>query len=261
MLADGPGPLYQYFSGKHARARGLRSLRVAATATRPDAAAMEDACRKLADLDTSSSTLARALAAEYTAGADAVDAEVAAGGVTQDPSFPAQPASYRFHPNATKRLAQGDFRRMIEDATLPLRERRPTLTEEEYLRSTTGWLARMQPNLVGRRVYGQLVGTIAVMSRGAARDAADLRATRVALALTAHRLRTGALPSRLDELSALGAIPCDPFDGAPIRYDASRRLVWVLGTDLTDDGGTATPCDGVEEVRWKSPDPGWQLPD
>ena len=36
----------------------------------------------------------------------------------------------------------------------------------------------------------------------------------------------------------LPAVPRDPFDGAPFRYSAERRLVYSVGENLVDDGGT-----------------------
>ena len=33
-------------------------------------------------------------------------------------------------------------------------------------------------------------------------------------------------------------VPRDPYDGAPFRYSAEKGLVWAVGTNLTDEGGS-----------------------
>ena len=53
--------------------------------------------------------------------------------------------------------------------------------------------------------------------------------------------RRGRLPASLDELVTAGilkAAPTDPFSGGELRYDFKRRVVWSVGEDLKDDGGT-----------------------
>jgi hypothetical protein len=49
---------------------------------------------------------------------------------------------------------------------------------------------------------------------------------------------------------SLPAVPRDPFDGAPFRYSAGRRLVYSVGENLVDDGGT----DGRQQGRRRAKD-------
>lgn len=44
-------------------------------------------------------------------------------------------------------------------------------------------------------------------------------------------------------LFAGGAIwlPNDPFDGEPVRYDAQRAILYSVGEDFRDDGGSTYP--------------------
>jgi hypothetical protein len=39
----------------------------------------------------------------------------------------------------------------------------------------------------------------------------------------------------------LEAVPIDPFSDEPLRYSRERRLVWSVGANETDEGGTAEP--------------------
>jgi hypothetical protein len=75
------------------------------------------------------------------------------------------------------------------------------------------------------------------------RCAADssLSATQTLIALRAYQLETQALP---DDLAALvphylDSIPLDAFDGAPIRYSRSNRVVYSIGIDGRDSEGVA----------------------
>jgi hypothetical protein len=44
----------------------------------------------------------------------------------------------------------------------------------------------------------------------------------------------------------LSEVPLDTFDGKPIRYDAERRLLWLVGEDLIDQGGSTKIRPGEE---------------
>jgi hypothetical protein len=74
-----------------------------------------------------------------------------------------------------------------------------------------------------------------------ARHAAQLRAARTALAVERYRRTRGPLPQKLDDLvpEFMDAIPIDPFDGKPMRYNKLERgyVVYCIGPDGDDDGG------------------------
>jgi len=71
---------------------------------------------------------------------------------------------------------------------------------------------------------------------------AHLRLARAAIAVALVRLRDGKLPDSLAAIVAPGLlsdVPLDPFDGAPLRYDAAKGRLWSVGSDMKDDGGDA----------------------
>ena len=66
------------------------------------------------------------------------------------------------------------------------------------------------------------------------------RGTRLALALRLYEQEHGELPERLDALVPvwIEAVPVDPYDGQSFRYHRVRRLVYSIGPNRRDDGGS-----------------------
>lgn len=79
------------------------------------------------------------------------------------------------------------------------------------------------------------------------RQEASRRATNLALSIHAHRLRTGAWPSRLDDLPAdeIGSAREDPFSGRDFGYHVTESgpVLYSVSENGTDDGG-------VHSARW-----------
>jgi hypothetical protein len=71
----------------------------------------------------------------------------------------------------------------------------------------------------------------------------------VLLAAERHRLEVGRLPDSIAALvpKYLSTHPTDPFNGEPLlcRREADRFIVYSVGSDLNDDGGT---------FDWENPD-------
>ena len=68
----------------------------------------------------------------------------------------------------------------------------------------------------------------------------DVAGTRIMLACRLFELEKGRMPEKLEELvpQLLPAVPADPFDGKPMRYNADRKVIYAVGPDLIDSGGS-----------------------
>ena len=68
-----------------------------------------------------------------------------------------------------------------------------------------------------------------------------LAGTRLVLAIQAYELKTGGLPQSLQELvpDCIDAVPLDDFDGLPMRYSREKMIIYSVGTDLADSGGSS----------------------
>jgi hypothetical protein len=101
-------------------------------------------------------------------------------------------------------------------------------------------------NLIGRYqaavALRQLAGAV-VAELARAQELEAQRAVLVtALALLRYEARRGALPGRLSALTRAGLLkrlPNDPYTGTALRYRPPTRLVWSLGADGVDDGGSS----------------------
>ncbi len=72
-----------------------------------------------------------------------------------------------------------------------------------------------------------------------ASSSAAIRQARAVLLLRAFELDHGRPADSLEELIPhyWPSVPADPYDGKPLRYDASTRKVWCVGPNLIDEKG------------------------
>jgi hypothetical protein len=138
-----------------------------------------------------------------------------------------------FKPNETKHLLCEDIGFLVSAASLPHHERVP-LDAGKYETSGLG-------SLTGD---GKVIAEHVVFRYESILTRADLlrfqnAATLSLLALQLARAETGALPASLDEIVPryLPSVPLDPFDGKPLRYSASKQVIYSVGTDAKDAGG------------------------
>jgi type II secretory pathway pseudopilin PulG len=95
-----------------------------------------------------------------------------------------------------------------------------------------------------------LLPALSQVSVKAAEAAARIRIAQAALAVERYRLQhANALPGALSELSPtfLEAVPTDPFDGQPLRYQklpTRGYVIYSIGKDRKDDQGAAKAADG-----------------
>ncbi len=118
----------------------------------------------------------------------------------------------------------------------------------------TAWkktLFYIQPNSMGREfVYMGMSAYCRVLVQKC-RAEASIAATRIIIALNRYLREEGSLPDDLQALvpKYIPEVPVDPFDCKPFRYSKSEGIVYSVGEDLIDSGGSLE--DIVFEVRWR----------
>ena len=88
---------------------------------------------------------------------------------------------------------------------------------------------------------------------------------RVAIALERHRLATGQFPEHLAALTPqfLAKLPHDVINGQPLKYrrtDNGSFLLYSVGWNEKDDGGSVVLSKDGKNVNWKEGDWVWRYP-
>ena len=142
----------------------------------------------------------------------------------------------RIQPNRTARDLDARTRDSLPLIDLLPQQRPPMPPEPRY--AWECWLP--SPNCVGKSFALGAANT----NRGAieSEDLAEARHSLVAVVVALARFRLdhgNTLPSTLADLvpGYLPAVPRDPFDGKPVRYDTPKGHLWSIGLDLADHGG------------------------
>ena len=74
-------------------------------------------------------------------------------------------------------------------------------------------------------------------------------ATRLLMAIKMFKTDLSTYPSSLVDLipDYIIEIPVDPYDGKPIRYSSSKKIIYSVGQDLIDSGGSTG--DNLEKMK------------
>ena len=144
------------------------------------------------------------------------------------------PMDYFYHHNRTVTDLAREARAFATTcATLP---DHPERAVEPELPSYPS--ALLLPNGVGRLLVSVAPSQFRFAMEICGQDA-RVAATQAIVALRGWRDDHGGLPDRLTELvpDYLDALPRDPFDGEPLRYDPENGWLYSVGADLVDAGG------------------------
>ena len=145
-------------------------------------------------------------------------------------------SGYIFQPHETLGIIQNDFRSLIQSvprtyAQMDIRD------EPKFGQHWTDWV---RPNALGQ-LY-RLLMRPAMSHTLIARCRAEcmLSGTKLVVACNRFRREKGRWPDTLQNLvpGYLPEVPRDPFDGQPFRYSTEKGIVWSVGENLTDEGGS-----------------------
>ena len=153
-------------------------------------------------------------------------------------------SSYFFKPHAAQRELRDVFRRMIRSVSLTYAQIDPNLGRV----FGRGWTEWIRPNVVGRLLRIMLIPPAGITLERKCRYESLLAGAKLATACHRYAQENGRLPETLQALvpEYLAAVPRDPYDGEPFRYSAEKGLVWSVGKNLTDEGGS-TRVPGSEQ--------------
>jgi hypothetical protein len=197
---------------------------------------------------------AEALRAEYRRFANIIDA-LADGSKEDLPEDFSKTAGLRgpllrlaLKRNETKRLFADTLRPLIRSA---LDGKLPE-PEEKRPAGVSWWPPR---NVIGRVIHELTMFSMGLVFEKVAVQDVRLAQARLAWALKAFHESRGDLPASLAELvpDFLDAVPADPFDGEPLRYSKEKRMVWSIGKDRIDAGGSEEEDDAAARADNSEP--------
>ena len=143
---------------------------------------------------------------------------------------------YFFQPQATLRAVREKHRQAIRDAALPYAQA-DVADEPRFGQSA---LQLLRPNSIGEFFRRVVVVPAGRTLETKCRAECLLAGAKLAVACNRFEREKNRRPESLAELvpEYLGEVPRDPYDGAPFRYSAKKGLVWSVGKNLTDEGGS-----------------------
>lgn len=151
-------------------------------------------------------------------------------------------------------LTQASFLEAAREVLEPVAEETLPLSREAADRIRPAYNAFVNP--VGR-VLAARPDVVDFSARRIFQARVEREATRTLLALRLHRIERGHWPVRLEELVEARLLPTPPrdaFSGGLLRYDRARLVLWSVGADGRDDGGTSS-----SEGRWQQDDAVWKI--
>jgi hypothetical protein len=249
-IETGPAPTVVYWFGSELKLRGLTQLRNMLSRASLTSTTLAGYVRALEGWDVPPDALDEALRVDYQLDCAGVDS-LATGRLSLR-DFPCSRPLPSGHlmllkPNKTKRMLARGYRALLTNIRQP------------YCRATLSEIPDLFDTLVAARAHasgngkGWIYCAITVpparlLQEYKCRERCAVAATRILIALKCYKLEHGELPETLDALvpEYFEAVPLDDFDGKPMKYSRDKRVVYAVGTDLTDNGGIAE--DGREDI-------------
>lgn len=161
--------------------------------------------------------------------------------------------SYYFRPNKTKNLFASYARERIGNTdkfcnnikNVDIQMQAPSSYAEVYL----------SENIIGKILHDITAISLSPVNTKKCNEDSLVSATQAIIAIKAYKNDNGDYPRSLEQLvpDYLSSVPLDYFDGNPLRYSKEDKILYSIGEDLKDEGGSAG------EDWKKMPDPTFKI--
>lgn len=262
MLQDGPRAVWMnYLVGLAIKEIGFHRLRAMIADLTLSPEILKDYLVKLDQFEANEEGLIRAMKMEYIMFANLKTKEewgklkVEKEEIPRWIRVPLSKFDWLYKPNQTQGLLAESFRSFINKVKKDYYyEMRPT---DEFL--VSGFFCEERDliqlafieNMIGKILHDMMIPAFDRALEFKHLEDFSVRGTQLLLALRAHQIETGKLPFSLAELVPryLSEIPRDPFDGELIRYCLEKGIIYSVGKDLKDSGGS----EGEDWARMQDP--------
>lgn len=243
QVEGGQGFLIHYMTGIGLKELGLKRLREILPATALSRDVLAAFISDLGKYSPDPNALVEVLKLHYTS----FSAEMEAAGSLGSPLVP---YSYSLKPNRTQGLIAQALRALIHRAGKTYAE-----ADSELARfgASLGGTRIFSPNRIGNRLLELHLQRIRPLFVDVCSEKASLAATQLLIALKCYQAKNGRLPASLSDLvpEYFPVVPKDPFDGKDMKYSQEKKILWSVGFDLVDAGGTFKQEDDSREPAFK----------
>lgn len=249
MIENSPRPiLIQYLVGMAIKGIGLERIRTITAETTLPSELFKNYINQLEEFKTSKEGLINALKMEYMGQSTIIDElatdkydinsliSIMGGGIEETPpKGRIIRSSYYFKPNQTKRLFAESYRLMFEGRFQELESQ--IRKESVAIMPPLGFIF---PNSIGKVIYSMVAVSLEGAFERESTESFSTAGTQLLLALKGYKMENGNLPNNLSELvpEYFSEVPKDPSDGKPIRYLPEKKIIYSVGQDLKDSGGS-----------------------
>lgn len=260
MIEDCRGGVVNYLTGATVKHIGLSRLRTMLPTATLEPELLRGYIEELGRYKASEKGLAYAFRLEYMIASKTV-VDVTAGELKledlgrEGTEYPKSlKMGYFFQPNKTRRIFAQTHRILIEN--IP-----KTYVEAEHLElpDRSGRFGTVKlflsVNVIGKILYEMIIPGLDGIQMQKCRENISVSATQLLLAIKCHKNETRELPQSLGELVPVyfEEIPEDDFDGGPMKYSAQKKIIYSVGYDLEDSGGSE------RGELWKTEDPTFRI--
>ncbi len=146
--------------------------------------------------------------------------------------------NYYFQPNKTKLLFAEYARANIKSANKSCGEIKAT--QVRPLAPTNPAKLYIEENAIGKIIHDVVAASLTSVSTKKCQEDLLIGATQAMIVIKAFKNDTNNYPVSLNELvpNYLSSVPQDPFDGKSLRYSATKKVLYSVGEDLNDSGGS-----------------------
>lgn len=159
--------------------------------------------------------------------------------------------SFYFKPNKTKALFADYARAQIENADKPCdlttdvqteieKRMMPIRHDNQFLYFLSIYKLYFTENVVGKILHNVMAVSLSGVQNRSCQTDFFGSSNQLLMAIKAYKLEKGGYPNSLAALVPryLFEIPQDPFDGRPFRYSRQKKIIYSVGEDLKDSGGS-----------------------
>lgn len=270
MLEDSPRPiLLTYFAGEAIKEIGVRAMRDFIPKSRLPSHILKEYAKQLLEFKESVAGLKRAWKMEYLAFVNSLtqlEKEFEDGLILNEKekrwdesiSFLARGMEIKwfYKPNKVRKILADRYRELIFNADKLYKDINllRSQKERETIELQKGLFSVLGGNFIGQ-IMLELLRIYPVQRVFVHKYGIDfsISSTACLFALKAYKKDKGELPDRLSELypEYLPKIPIDPFDGKLLRYSKKKRIIYSVGKDLEDSGGSIG--EKGYWLEWKDP--------